>query len=86
MVVVASTMPLLAAAALLASLAARAPSEVGRGSVVVTAPAVPGGLLAAQMEARQLIASRPLKDVHVELQPGTLSRTQIWDANSPYGL
>jgi len=38
--------------------------------VTIVAPAVPGGLLAAQMRARRLIATRPVADVHIVLRAG----------------
>ena len=38
--------------------------------MVVVAHAVPGGVYAAQLEARKLIASRPTEDVHVVMAPG----------------
>ena len=45
--------------------------EVAEAVVIVTAHAVPGGLEAAQLQARAAIAATgPGEDVHVRLEPG----------------
>jgi hypothetical protein len=41
-----------------------------RAHVVVVARAVRGGARAAQLEARKIIATRPMEDVHVVMEPG----------------